>query len=133
MLTTQPKSVLIVTDSRGKTFDYRIPYMCKYMDINANVETLILSGSTLNSAPGKIIKYLDGRMIDMIFLMVGVNNLTHKHLNGHISPRFNEIGNLVDIMTDHVTYAKKELYKAAPNVVICHINGLSLIRLQLVC
>ena len=60
--------------------------------------------------------------------MVGVNNLTHKHSNGHVSPRFTEVGNLVDVMTDHLTFAKKELYKASPNIVICQITGLSLLH-----
>ena len=31
-------------------------------------------------------------------------------------------------MTDYLTSAKKELYKASPNVVISHITGLSLIE-----
>ena len=124
----QPKSVLLVTDSRGNSLDYRIPHICKHWNINAKVETLILSGMNLNKAPDKILDYLDGRIVDMIILMVGVNNLTHKHLNGHISPRFTEIGNLVDVMTDHLTFAKKELYKASPNVVIAHITGLSIIE-----
>ena len=71
----QPKKVLIVTDSRGNSMDYRLPHLCGHWNKNVTVETLLLPGATLNSAPGKTLKYLYGKIVDMIILMVGVNNL----------------------------------------------------------
>ena len=119
MSDTQPKSVLVITDSRGSSLDYCLPHW----RTNAGVETLIIPGTNLQKAPARALEYLDGRIVDLIIFMVGVNNLTYKHLNGHVSPRYTEIGS----MTNHLTYAKKELYKASPNVVISHITGLSII------
>ena len=120
-----PKSILVTMDSRGKTFDQRLPHICEYMDLNVNIETLILSGVSIESAADDTLYYLNGRMVDLIILLAGVNNLSVKHTNGHITPRYTEIGNLVDTMTDHYTNAKKDLYKAAPNIIIGHLTGLS--------
>ena len=121
----QPKSVLVIMDSRGRSFDHRLPHICKYWDLEVNIETLILPAATIDSTAGDILHNLNERMVDLAILSVGVNNLSVKHSNSHITPRYTEVGNIVDIMTDHYTKAKKDLYKASPNVVMGHLKGLS--------
>ena len=84
-----------------------------------------MPGATIDSAAGDTLHYLNECMVDLAILSVGVNKLSVKHSNCHITPRYTEVRNLVDIRTDHYTKAKKDLYKASPNVVIGHFKGLS--------
>ena len=58
--------------------------------------------------------------------MTGVNNLTSKSSNGKVTPVFTEIPNMVDVVTDYLTWAKSYLKQYSKYVIICQFVGLDI-------
>ena len=65
---------------------------------------------------------------DMIVSMLGTNDLLTRHLNGPISPKYHDVGNLVDSITDKLQDSKTYLKSYCKFVVVSHILGLDFDR-----
>ena len=56
--------------------------------------------------------------------MGGVNNLSVKHLSGTISPVFNDVPNMVEVLNDNITWANLLLSKQQTKIIYCQLIGL---------
>ena len=65
---------------------------------------------------------------DIIVTMLGTNDLFTRHTNGHISPIYDDIGNLVDVLTDKLQQSKSYLKQYCKYVIVCHVLGLDFDR-----
>ena len=71
---------------------------------------------------------LSDKKYDIIFSMLGTEDLFVRHLNGHISPKYDDVGNLINVITDKLCDSKRFLKTYCNYVVICHVLGLNIDR-----
>ena len=64
----------------------------------------------------------------IIISLLGTNDLFNRHLNGHISPKYYDVGNLVDTLTDKQQASKVYLKAYCDHAVVSHVLGLDLDR-----
>ena len=65
---------------------------------------------------------------DMIVSLLGANDIICRHANGHISPRFLEVGNCVEVLTDKLTESRDFLMNICDCVILSHLVGMDLDR-----
>ena len=65
---------------------------------------------------------------DILISLLGTNDLLMRHLNGHISPKYYDVGNLVDTLTDKLEASKAYLKYYCDYVVVSHVLGLDFDR-----
>ena len=66
--------------------------------------------------------------LDMIVSLLGANDIVCRHANGHISPRFLEVGNCVEVLTDKLTKSRDFLMNICDCVILSHLVGMDLDR-----
>ena len=123
---SKDSSSLLICDSRGKGLELLINEECTQRNMPTRFTVSTSPGATIVKAVREAESILQSKSFDYIYLMAGVNNLTSKSSNGKITPTFNEIPNLVDVITDHLTWAKSFLANYSPRVIICHLIGLNI-------
>ena len=116
---------LVKTNSRGKGLALLINEECTQRNIPTRFTVSTSPGATIVKAVREAESILQSKPFDYMYLMAGVNNLTSKSSNGKITPTFNEIPNLVDVI-DHLTWTKSFLANYSPRVIICHLIGLNI-------
>ena len=80
-------------------------------------------GATIQTLVSKAIPFLEQTQFDMTYFIAGANNLTTKHSNGQVSPKYREVGNLVEVLTDYLSWAKNTLLLYTNCVIIGHLVG----------
>ena len=126
--------VLVAADSRGGGLHYKIMQDLaakilrtgNVMDIK--VQMLTESGATLETLLPVVLENLKTRTYDLMIVMIGVNNLSTKHLNCTVTPVFNEIANLVDVMTSKFQHFKKQVMDVGQPMVFGQLVGIKFIR-----
>ena len=119
-------SSLLICDSRGKGLEFYINQECTQRNIRTHFTVITAPGATITTAVNSANRYLHSRSFDFIYLMTGVNNLTSKSSNGKVTPVFTEIPNMVDVVTDYLTWAKSYLKQYSKYVIICQFVGLDI-------
>ena len=96
-------NILVMADSRGRGLEAKIMkklHAMEQFDIRVKVETN--SGATITSLLDIALDYLSRNYYDIMVVIVGVNDLTNLHVdylgNRRISPRFNEVGNILEVL-----------------------------------
>ena len=125
--------ILIMTDSRGTGLDQRITedmqkrYPTQYPNLNIIVR--VMRGAVIENIITKMDKLFPTySTYDMIYTMVGVNNLTSKCAHGKVEPNFDDIPELVESLSDKLSILKTDLKKRAKYVIIGQIVGLDMDR-----
>ena len=122
--------ILVICDERGrglKEFMLNVqaemnkPRLVEYTFV-INDNATIYSGSTSEN------NNLSPKKFDMIISMLGTNDLLTRHYNGHFSPIYGDIGNLVDTITNKLQSCKAYLKQFSDYVVVCHVLGLDFDR-----
>ena len=64
----------------------------------------------------------------MIFVIIcgGINNLTHIHTSGRITPRYQEVGNLMYVITTEIHDAKSRVTQSGFRVMIAQLMGVDI-------
>ena len=84
--------------TRGKGLELLINEECTQRNIPTRFTVSTSPRATIVKAVREAEPILQSKSFDYIYLMAGVNNLTSKSSNGKITPTFNEIPNLVDVL-----------------------------------
>ena len=129
----EKRDILVLVDSRGAGLEDRIKKDMQTrhpnLQIKINVTVRTLGGACIDN----ILKRADERFpdtkhYDIIFVSVGVNNLTNKVPGGNVEPVFDNTPELVETLTDMFTQLKLNLKPRATKVVICQLVGIDFHR-----
>ena len=63
---------------------------------------------------------------DIIYVMLGVNNLSIRGSDKKVTPRYDDVGTLIEMMTTKYEIFKYQLQPLSKNVVSCQLIGLNL-------
>ena len=114
-------------DSRGVDFDKILLPLLDSSSINVSVKILAVRGATLQSIERKAKEELSNTRYDMVYVMLGVNNITRLFYKKQIICAFENIPTMVDTMDDLFTVLKTNLSLLAPKIIVCHLLGLDLL------
>ena len=108
-----PFNILIVSDSRGKRLENHISEALHELGNNSITVTVVPhSGATITALLSPTIDLISATQYHVVIVMAGVNNLTtlNRAANGktRISPKYYEVGNLVDCMVKQYESFKQE-------------------------
>ena len=94
------------------------------------VHMLTESGTTVETLLPCILSELDKASYDLLIVAIGINNLSNKNSNGTITPIFQEVANLVDVMTLKYQKLKSDVsaHPNAPPLVIAQMVGVKFHR-----
>ena len=122
--------ILVICDDRGKGLkEFMLNLQAEMNEPRLVVYTFMVHDkANIYSASTDSKNNLLNTKYDMIITMLGTNDLISRHYNGHISPKYNDIGNLVDIITDKLQSSKNYLNQFCKYVVVCHVLGLDFDR-----
>ena len=121
--------ILIMTDSRGGGLEgiivedirTRHPNLLDVIQITVQV----IGGAKIENIVEKADKRFNVKIYDIIYLFVGVNNLTCK-LFGKVFPVFENVPDLIDTITDAYTSLKMSLEKRSAKIVVCQTVGIEM-------
>ena len=127
---------LVATDSRGFGLQQRIMDRLEYIaQKNEVVQDIYVkvrpeSGTTIETLLPFIEEELEKDTYDLIIVAVGVNNLSHKNSNGTVTPIFQEIANMVDVLTSKYQALKNAIVSrpGAPPVALAQLVGIKFMR-----
>ena len=71
-------------------------------------------------------EYLQTHPIDQAYFLVGVNDLTEKHLNGKVTGIYTDSANLVEMMENKLDKTAIVRRKYVPKLILCHVLGLDM-------
>ena len=128
--------VLVATDSRGTGLLNKIMDRLQEVAIKAgkiqdiHVEMLAKSGTTVETLLPWVEGELDANNYHLIIAAIGINNLTNVNSDSTITPIFQEVSNLVDVMTTKYQAFKNTIAARvqAPPVVIAQLIGVRVMR-----
>ena len=121
-------SILLIMDSRGTNFKEILLEAVNKDVPNAVVELLAVRGANLQSIKTKALSELSSHNYDQAYILMGINNITKLHFEKQILLNYDIIPDLVDSMDDMFTALKAKLQEKVPNVVVCHLVGLDMLR-----
>ena len=142
--------VLLIADSRGKELAHTIPRALQDDGIN-DFEIFIkyYPGATIHIALNRALKYINEikynlpnptvEPFDLIYLSVGVNNLTDKEVTYRLNPTNNKMVKIIKVkpafdssediqqhLDTELQIAKTTLQQFSKKIVLCHLIGLSI-------
>ena len=122
--------VLVICDDRGRDLKEFMLSIQSEMDEPrlVNYSFVIHDKATIYAASTSPLNELSAGKFDIIVIFLGTNDLITRHLNGHISPKYYDIGNLVDTLTDKLQAAKAYLTYYCKYVIVSHVLGLDFDR-----
>ena len=125
-MTTNYTKYIILGDSRAKQFDS----ILHNFKLNFQLQVIAYSGATILSGTRRFLQY-DQTQCDSIILALGVNDLTRLEYTYDgsrrlVRPRFDNLPDLVDTLTDKYTKAKQLLSAAGYRCIICELTGMDL-------
>ena len=119
--------IIIIGDSRVALMESSLRYQLKLLEIrNDDCPIKAYSGARIHEAVLRASDLVAAHKDATVYLMAGTNDLTVKHKSGLISPVYQEVGNLVEVMFDKYIEAKVYLSKIASKVVICQLTGVDI-------
>ena len=122
-----PRRILLLSDSRGHGLKTLVNYEIRSRPIdNVRFDVLAESGLKIRDTVTYFYDELAQNQYDFIILMAGVNNLTCLHESSRVTPTFDDMGHMIDIMTDHYTWAKDQLEGLNHTVVMSQLIGLDI-------
>ena len=123
--------VMVMMDSRGTDIEPKIKedLRTRYPNFSGSIDITVrvMRGAKIEN----IVKKMDEKFknycrYDIIYVMVGVNNLTNKDKHGLVSPNYENVPDLIESLNDKMTSLKKCLQHRAKFVVICQIVGINI-------
>ena len=125
-MTTNYTKYIILGDSRAKQF----VSILHNFKLNFQLQVIAYSGATILSGTRRFLQY-DQTQCDCIILALGVNDLTRLEYSYDgsrrlVRPRFDNLPDLVDTLTDKYTKAKQLLSAAGYRCIICELTGMDL-------
>ena len=123
-------NILVICDDRGRGLKEFMVNIQKEMDEPRLVQYTFVIHDKANIFSGSTSpdNELQNSKYDMIISLLGTNDLLVRHLNGHLSPKYYDVGNLVDSLTDKLHASKRYLKQFCKYVVLAHILGLDFDR-----
>ena len=121
-------NILLIMDSRGTNFKDILLEAVNKDPPNAVVELLAVRGANLQSIKTKALAELSSHNYDQAYILMGVNKITKLHFEKQILLNYDIIPDLVDSTDDMFTALKAKLQEKVPNVVVCHLVGLDMLR-----
>ena len=123
--------ILVLTDSRGTGLekDIRDEIRAGHPDLRQKIQVTVqvVRGATIENIIEKADKRFNNAIVyDITYTFVGVNNLTTKLNNGMVIPKFDNVPELVESLTNGYTKLKSDLEKRSKKVVISQIVGIHL-------
>ena len=124
--------ILIMADLRGTLLQEKIQHEHQkenpHRAAEIEVTVQVMEGAMLDNIIKKMnSKYRKILECDLLYIHAGVNNLTSKK-GAIVQPVFDEIPELVDIITDKITSVKLKLHKSCKNIVMVQIVGIDIGR-----
>ena len=113
----KPFSCCLLADSRGRHLDTDIDHELSVLELS-NIDRIFYDAET----------HLRDFKYDMIILLGGVNHLTMLSKNKTVIPIFNDVPNLVENLTDNLTWFKNAISHFGHSLVICQLTGIDLNR-----
>ena len=122
--------ILIVTDSRGTGLQEEIKNIMQKDRGSAptvKIEVAVLRGANLDNGCDRLEHEIDmNQWFDLIYVMLGVNNLSKKNSNGRIEPIFEDVPTLIEIMLAKFEIFKCQLSTMSNKVVLCQMIGMNI-------
>ena len=120
--------LLVLVDERGKDFKPTFDYIGPFADLSYTITSL--PNASNRDAFLQIQPLLDHVAFDLIISMLGLNDLVFKSPNSHANPIFFDVGTAVDKVVDDMMFLKHQLQPYQTPVVLSHIVGLDINRLN---
>ena len=114
--------ILVIFDERGKGLkDFMLNVQAKMDEPRlVNFTFVILDKATIYTWTTSPSNEVATGKYHIIISMLGTNDLLNRHLNGHISPKYYDVGNLVDTLTDKQQASKVYLKAYCDHAVVSH-------------
>ena len=120
-------NVLILADSRLKTFNNYLSFVVQREKLPVNIEIKVVRGGRMEHMKELGLSVLGNEAYHLVIVAAGVNDLTV--LNKRtctFSPVFDDLGHLVDTITDKLHDLKNSLMACTQYLIICQITGIDM-------
>ena len=120
-------NVLILADSRLKTFNNYLSFVVQREKLPVNIEIKVVRGGRMEHMKELGLSVLGNEAYHLVIVAAGVNDLTV--LNKRtctVSPVFDDLGHLVDTITDKLHDLKNSLMACTQYLIICQITGIDM-------
>ena len=120
--------ILIIADSRGTGLKTHLIQHDKDNRLRGcNVTVTILRGADLDNGFERLAREIDTHnTYDIIYVMLGVNNLMVKNLNKKVTPVYSDLPTLIEMTTVKFEIFKYQLCQMSENIVLCQLIGMNL-------
>ena len=117
--------MLIISDSRLKLISPYIDYIIQHEKLPYKIEVEAVKGANLEIIEETGARLLKENQYHLVLVCGGVNDLTVlNHATGRVSPVFDDLGCLVDTLTDKLHSLKETLGSYTQYLIIGQITGL---------
>ena len=87
----------------------------------------VLRGVNLDNGLERLSQKIDTtKVFDIIYVMLGVNNLSRLNADGRVSPVYSDIPTLVEMMVTKFELFKYQIKEMSRNIVLCQLIGINL-------
>ena len=120
-------NVLILADSRLKKFNNYLSFVVQREKLPVNIEIKVVRGGRLENMKELGLSVLENESYHLVIVAAGVNDLTTLNkCTRTVSPVFDDLGQLVDIITDRLHDLKNSLMACTQYLIICQITGIDM-------
>ena len=122
-------NILIITDSRGYGLQTEIETKLAKSDLDPppKIEVAVLRGANLDNGYERLSQEINmDNKYDLIYVMLGVNNLSVKMYNKKIVPVFVDVPTLVELMLAKFEIFKCQVSNMGNKIIVCQLIGLSI-------
>ena len=120
-------NVLILADSRLRDFNNYLSFAIQQEKLPVEVEIKVVRGGQLDHMKELGLSVLENESYHLVLVAAGVNDLTilNKRTR-NVSPVFDDLGHLVDTITDRLHDVKNSLMACTQYLIICQIPGMDM-------
>ena len=117
-------SCLIVIDSRGAEMEDELRACAK--DLPIDITYVVLYGARIQKLTNEAIKLSLLNDYDLVLILGGVNNLSHKHSSGRITPIYYDSQHLLHSLSNQFTIAQSSFFDNVwvPKLIFAKVCGL---------
>ena len=93
---------------------------------NIDITVAVLRGANLDNGLDRLSQQVNTNDVyDIVYVMLGVNNLFRLNSDGKVDPTYNDIATLVEMMSVKFEIFKCQIKEMSQRIVICQLIGTS--------
>ena len=119
--------ILIISDSRGTDLYDNIRKTDTTKKLaNIDITVAVLHGANLDNGLDRLSQQVNTNDVyDIVYVMLGVNNLSRLNSDGKVDPTYNDIATLVEMMSVKFEIFKCQIKEMSQHIVICQLIGIN--------